>query len=76
MVVNMTDNSLSPSNQRSIEVERDQIIEQAQRAPGIAELMQVYESVEAAYARAVPQSGIRVASSTNPGIRVRDAHLG
>ncbi len=72
----MASNSPRPGEQRSLESEREQIIEQAERAPGIAELMQVYESAEAGYMAAVAQPGVRVASSTNPERRDNVAHLG
>ena len=60
----MTSNSPLGHEEAPIENERDRIVERAQRAPGIAELMELYESAEAAYASAIPQLGVRVASST------------
>jgi len=61
---------------RTVEAEREQIIEQAQRMPGIAELMQVYESAEAVYTAAVPQPSVRFATSTNKETRSHNAYLG
>ena len=72
----MTNTSPHPSERRSIETERERIIEQAERAPGVAELMQVYESAEAGYAAAIAQPGVRIATSTNPEARNSGAHVG
>ena len=68
--------TMSPVAQRPIEDERSQIVERAQHAPGVAELMEVYEAAEAAYTGAVQRPRVQVASSTNPGAGMHDANLG
>ena len=74
--MSMPTGSPRPRDQHSIEAEREQIIEQAERAPGVAELMQVYESAEAGYTAAVAQPGVRVSSSTNSEVRSSRGHVG
>lgn len=75
MVLNMSTESLA-RKERSTEADRDRILEQAERSPGIAEVMRLYDAAEASYRAAVRPPEVRVASSTNLRVRAVDAKLG
>lgn len=66
----------SSRKQRSSETERDRIIEQGQTAPGVVDLMRLYEAAEAVYATTFQRPRIQVANSTNLKVHEINAKLG
>lgn len=61
---------------RSIEADRDRLLEDAAGSLGVVEIMRLYDSAEAAYTAASSSSGVQVASSTNLTVHTVNAELG